>query len=67
MPSQKQKPSNRKLDRIRAVLPVRVRGKDTSGAVFETLAHTLDLTPAGARAIGMSGLAPVSLAVVSKS
>lgn len=29
--------------------------------------RVIDLTPAGARAIGMSGLAPVSLSVVSKS
>lgn len=29
--------------------------------------RVIDLTPAGARAIGMSGLAPVSLAVVSKT
>lgn len=29
--------------------------------------RVIDLTPAGARAIGMSGLAPVSLAVVSGS
>jgi rare lipoprotein A len=29
--------------------------------------RVIDLTPAGARAIGMSGLAPVSLAVVSRS
>ena len=29
--------------------------------------RVIDLTPAGARAIGMSGLAPVSLAVVSKA
>jgi len=28
---------------------VRVRGKDTSGALFEELAHTLDLTPTGVR------------------
>jgi hypothetical protein len=40
---------NRKQDRIRAVLPVRVRGTDASGSVFESLAHTLDLTPTGAR------------------
>jgi hypothetical protein len=40
---------NRKQDRIRAVLPVRVRGTDVSGNVFELLAHTLDLTPTGAR------------------
>ena len=29
--------------------------------------RVIDLTPAGAHAIGMSGLAPVSLAVVSKT
>ena len=29
--------------------------------------RVIDLTPAGARAIGMSGLAPVSLAVVSRT
>ena len=29
--------------------------------------RVIDLTPAGAHAIGMSGIAPVSLAVVSKS
>ncbi len=40
---------NRKQDRVRAVLPVRVRGTDAAGNVFETLAHTLDLTPTGAR------------------
>ncbi len=28
--------------------------------------RVIDLTPAGARAIGMSGLAPVSLAVMGK-
>ena len=28
---------------------MRVRGKDASGAPFEGLAHTLDLTPSGAR------------------
>jgi len=31
------------------VLPVRVRGTDASGASFEGLAHTLDLTPTGVR------------------
>ena len=29
--------------------------------------RVIDLTPAGARAIGMSGLAPVSLSVVSRT
>ena len=41
--------SRRKQDRTRAVLPVRVRGKDASGTLFEELAHTLDLTTTGAR------------------
>jgi hypothetical protein len=45
----KDKLGNRRQERIRAVLPVRLRGKDASGTVFESLAHTLDLTPEGAR------------------
>ena len=35
--------------RTKAVLPVRVKGKDVSGAAFEDLAHTLDVTAQGAR------------------
>jgi hypothetical protein len=34
---------------MQAVLPVRVRGTDATGASFEGLAHTLDLAPAGVR------------------
>jgi len=34
---------------MQAVLPVRVRGTDASGVSFEAVAHTLDLTPTGAR------------------
>jgi len=34
---------------MQAVLPVRVRGTDASGASFEGLAHTLDFTPTGVR------------------
>jgi hypothetical protein len=45
----KPKLSRRCQDRIPGVLPVRVRGKDASGALFEALVHTLDLTPTGAR------------------
>jgi hypothetical protein len=41
--------NRRRQDRTQAVLPVRVRGTDASGASFEELAHTLDLTPAGTR------------------
>jgi hypothetical protein len=43
------KTNRRQQDRVHAVLPVRVRGTDASGASFEVLAHTLDLTPTGAR------------------
>ncbi len=45
----KETSSRRTQDRIQAVLPVRVRGKDASGELFEALAHTLDITPTGAR------------------
>lgn len=43
------KTDRRRQDRMAAVLPVRVRGTDASGASFEELAHTLDLTPTGVR------------------
>ena len=43
------KSNRRRLTRKSAVLPVRVRGTDARGAEFEALAHTLDLTPTGAR------------------
>jgi hypothetical protein len=43
------KTERRHQDRTQAVLPVRVRGVDASGAAFEELAHTLDLTTFGAR------------------
>ena len=35
------KTERRRQDRTQAVLPVRVRGTDASGATFEALAHTL--------------------------
>jgi hypothetical protein len=35
--------------RTKAVLPVRVKGTDSTGAAFEELAHTLDVTPGGLR------------------
>jgi len=49
MPASSVKTDRRRQDRIQAVLPVRVRGTDTYGVSFEALAHTLDLTPTGAR------------------
>lgn len=39
----------RRGNRTKAVLPVRVKGKDSSGTPFEELVHTLDVTPEGAR------------------
>lgn len=39
----------RRGNRTKAVLPVRVKGKDSSGKPFEELVHTLDVTPEGAR------------------
>jgi hypothetical protein len=41
--------NQRRKDRTKAVLPVKVKGKDSAGAAFEELAHTLDVTAAGAR------------------
>lgn len=43
------KENRRRQDRLPAVLPVRVRGKDSSGAAFDELAHTLDFTPGGVK------------------
>jgi hypothetical protein len=43
------KTSNRQQDRTKAVLPVRVFGKDSSGNIFEELVHTLDIAPHGGR------------------
>lgn len=39
----------RRQSRTKAVLPVRVRGKDKSGKLFDDLAHTLDVTSTGVR------------------
>jgi len=41
--------NRRRQDRKRAVLPVKVWGKDISGNSFQETAHTLDITPTGAR------------------
>ena len=39
----------RRGERKKAVLPVRIKGIDGSGKPFEDLAHTLDVTATGAR------------------
>jgi len=40
---------NRKYKRIKMVLPVRIVGKDSANNPVNELAHTLDITPNGAR------------------
>jgi hypothetical protein len=40
---------NRRYKRIKMVLPVRVSGKDSANNPVNELAHTLDITPNGAR------------------
>lgn len=49
MPLSSAESNKRRGTRTKAVLPVRVKGKDSSGKVFEELAHTLDLTATGLR------------------
>ena len=49
MPKSGEANNQRNGARTKAVLPVRVKGKDKSGARFEELAHTLDVTPGGLR------------------
>ena len=39
----------RRGPRTKAVLPVRIKGKDTAGRSFDELAHTLDVTATGVR------------------
>ncbi len=41
--------NQRRGNRTKAVIPVRVKGRDSSGKDFDELAHTLDVTPAGVR------------------
>jgi hypothetical protein len=40
---------NRRQKRIKMVLPVRISGRDSSNKPINELAHTLDITPNGAR------------------
>jgi hypothetical protein len=39
----------RRGPRTKAVLPVRIKGKDSTGKSFDELAHTLDVTATGVR------------------
>jgi len=49
MKSSSQVVNQRRGSRAKAVLPVRVKGKDSAGNAFEELAHTLDVTANGVR------------------
>jgi hypothetical protein len=49
MRSSSKETNQRRGNRTKAVLPVRVKGNDSSGKAFEELVHTLDVTPAGVR------------------
>jgi len=49
MPSKSAETNQRRGNRQKAVLALRLKGKDSSGSVFEDLVHTLDVTPAGVR------------------
>jgi hypothetical protein len=41
--------NKRQGSRTKAVLPVRIKGKDSAGSAFEELVHTLDVTARGVR------------------
>lgn len=41
--------NQRSGNRTKAVIPVKVKGRDSSGKDFEEVAHTLDITSTGAR------------------
>jgi hypothetical protein len=49
MPKSSINNNQRSGSRTKAVLPVRLKGKDAAGIPFEELAHTLDVTPGGLR------------------
>ena len=41
--------NKRRGSRTKAVLPVRIKGKDSTGKTFDELAHTLDVNASGIR------------------
>jgi hypothetical protein len=49
MRSSSEATNQRRGNRTKAVLPVRVKGNDSTGKAFEELVHTLDVTPTGVR------------------
>jgi hypothetical protein len=49
MRSSSEATNQRRGSRTKAVLPVKVKGNDSTGKPFEELVHTLDVTPSGVR------------------
>jgi hypothetical protein len=49
MPVSSVQANKRRGNRTKAVLPVRIKGKDSTGKPFEELAHTLDVNASGIR------------------
>ena len=49
MPVSSGQANKRRGSRTKAVLPVRIKGKDSTGKAFEELAHTLDVNASGIR------------------
>jgi hypothetical protein len=49
MQSRNPKSEQRLGSRVKAVLPIRIKGRDSAGEAFEEWAHTLDVTSVGAR------------------
>jgi hypothetical protein len=47
MPASKE--NTRRTGRLKAVLPIRMRGTNTAGQTFDDLVHTLDVTMTGIR------------------
>src|SRR5579864_548944 len=49
MPVSSPETNARRGTRTKAVLPVRIKGKDSTGKPFDELVHTLDVTASGVR------------------
>ncbi len=49
MPASGEETNKRRGSRTKAVLPVRIKGKDSAGKAFDELAHTLDVNASGIR------------------
>jgi len=48
-PTKSGKAESRRRNRVKAVLPVRISGKDSAGKVYSEIVHTLDVSAPGVR------------------